>query len=111
MHIMTQIREGMHVVYSDGKDVGKIRDFQAGDESEEYGGGAITGSAHDEPVGGQLDALSAADLPRHEMERLNRIGWVKVHKGLFTGDRFLSVEELDRVEDDKVWLKPGITLK
>ena len=111
MNIMTQIREGMHVVYSDGKDVGKIRDFQAGDETDELGGGAVTGSAPDEPVGGGLDALSGADLPRHEVERLNRIGWVKIHKGLFSGDRFLSVEELDRVEDDKVWLKPVITLK
>ena len=102
MDIMTQIREGMHVVDSDGKDVGKIREFQAGDGTDEFAVGT------DEPLAG---ALEDADLPRHEAQRLSRLGWVKVHKGLFTGDRFLSVEELDRVQDDKVWLRPGIQLK
>jgi hypothetical protein len=101
MDIMTQVREGMHVVDSDGKDVGKIREFQAGDGTDEFAVG-------DDDLSG---ALADADIPRHEARRLSRLGWVKVHKGLFTGDRFLSVEELDRVDDDKVWLRPGISLK
>ena len=105
MDIMTQIREGMHVVDSDGKDVGKIRDFQAGDGTDEF---AVGTPGADEPLAG---ALGDADLPRHEAQRLSRLGWVKVHKGLFTGDRYLSAEELDRVDDDKVWLRQGIHLK
>jgi hypothetical protein len=108
MDIMTQIREGMHVVDSDGKDVGKIRDFQAGDGTDEFAVGSPGVLGADEPLAG---VLGDADLPRHEAERLSRLGWVKIHKGLFTGDRFLSVEELDRVDDDKVWLRPGINLK
>jgi hypothetical protein len=111
MDIMTQIREGMHVVDSDGKDVGKIRDFQAGDGTDEFAGGAAAGAGPDQPLAGPVGALLEEDLPRHEAQRLSRLGWVKVHKGLFTGDRFLSAEELDRVEDDKVWLRPGIELK
>ena len=105
MDIMTEIREGMHVVDTDGKDVGKVRDFQAGDPE------AVTvDGATDDPLvmGGPL---GDTDLPRHEAERLIRLGWVKIHKGLFTGDRFVSAEELDRVEDDKLLLRPGVHLK
>ncbi|MDQ4137808.1 MAG: hypothetical protein M3116_03030 [Actinomycetota bacterium] len=107
MDIMTQIREGMHVVDSDGKDVGKVRDFQAGDTE----GVTAGGPAPDESLVGSVGILMDADLPREEAERLSHSGWVKVHKGLFTGDRFLPADEIDRVDDDKLWLKPGITLK
>ena len=110
MDIMAQIREGMHVVDSDGKDVGKIRDFQAGDGTDEFAAGVPGGVAADDPLV-DTGPLGDADLPRHEAQRLGRLGWVKIHKGLFTGDRFLSAEELDRVDDDKVWLRPGIHLK
>ena len=109
MDIMTQIREGMHVVDSDGKDVGKVRDFQAGDAAGDATIG--TAGALDATLGGSVGVLEDADLPRHEAERLSRTGWVKIHKGLFTGDRFLSVDELDRVDDDKLWLRSGIHLK
>lgn len=107
MDIMTQIREGMHVVDSDGKDLGKVRDFQAGDTE------AVTAGVPglDESLVGSVGVLLDADVPQEEAERLSHSGWVKIHKGLFTGDRFLPADELDRVEDDKLWLKPGITLK
>ncbi len=110
MDIMTQIREGMHVVEADGKDVGKVRDFAAGDpdavtiegESRPRDDGTLVGSA---------GVLSDANVPREEAERLAHSGWVRVHKGLFTHDHFLPADELDRVEDDRVWLRPGIHLK
>ncbi|MDQ4137807.1 MAG: hypothetical protein M3116_03025 [Actinomycetota bacterium] len=110
MDIMTQIREGMHVVDADGKDVGKVSDFAAGDPQ----GVTVEGQddVRDEPrLVGSPGILADAGLPREEVERLSHSGWVKVHKGLFTGDRFLPADEIDRVDDDKLRLKPGITLK
>ena len=109
MDIMTQVREGMHVVDADGKDLGKIKDFQSGDPEAVTAGEALT--APDGAFVGSVGILMDADLPQEEAERLSRSGWVRIHKGLFTHDHFLPADEVDRIEDDKVWLRPGVHLR
>jgi len=108
MDITTEIREGMHVVDSEGKEVGRVKDFQAGDPDSLTAGVDDTA---DGVLGGSVGVLMDADVSREEAERLSHSGWVRIHKGLFSHDRFLPADELDRIDDDKLWLKPGITLK
>jgi hypothetical protein len=109
MDIMAEIREGMHVVDADGKDVGKVTEFSAGDpESVTVGEGR---RVPDGSFVGSVGILMDADLTEEEAERLSHSGWVRIHKGLFTHDRFLPADELDRIEDDRLLLKPGVHLK
>lgn len=108
MTVIEQVREGMHVVASDGKKVGKVDDLKMGDPE------AITAEGQTDPeTGGLINtgiAAFAAEsrLPHHTAERLLRIGYVKVDKpGLLTGHAYFAADELDRVEDDTLWLKAG----
>jgi hypothetical protein len=111
MAVIEQVREGMHVVASDGKKVGKVEDLKMGDPE------AVTAEGQTDPeTGGLVNtgiAAFAADskLPHHTAERLLRIGYVKVDRsGLFTGHAYVASDELDRVEDDTLWLKEGLSL-
>jgi len=104
MDIMVGVREGQHVVNSDGKDVGTLKDFQAGEPEDEV-------MEDDLSLAGSGGVLVMAELSPDEAVRLSRTGWVRIHKGRFHHDRFLSLEGLDRVDDDKLWLKPGVDLK
>lgn len=109
MAVIEQVREGMHVVASNGKKVGKVKDLKMGDP------GAVTADGQTDPeTGGLVDTGIAAfaatsKLPHHTAERLLRIGYVEVDKsGLLTGHTYFAADELDRVEDDKLWLKEGL---
>lgn len=110
MAVIEQVREGMHVVASDGKKVGKVEDLKMGDPE------AITAEGQTDPETGGLvntgiTAFAAASkLPHHTAERLLRIGYVKVDRsGLSTGHAYFASDELDRVEDDTLWLKEGLS--
>jgi hypothetical protein len=110
MDIMTQIREGMHVVDADGKNVGKVKDFQAGDTNTVTIEGE--GDLRDEPpLVGSSGILADADLSQEEQERLTHSGWVRIHKGLLARDHFVPAEALGRVEDDRLVLRPGVHFK
>lgn len=109
MAIIEQVREGMHVVASDGKKVGKVEDLKMGDPE------AVTSDGQTDPETGGLvntaiDGFAVSSkLPRHAAERLLRMGYVKVDKpGLLAGHAYFASDELDRVEDDTVWLKEGL---
>lgn len=109
MEVIEQVREGMHVVASDGKKVGKVEDLKLGDPE------AVTAEGQTDPeTGGLVNTGIAAfagtsKLPHHTAERLLRIGYVKVDKpGLLTGHAYFAADELDRVEDDTLWLKEGL---
>jgi hypothetical protein len=110
MDIMTRIREGMHVVDADGKDVGKVRDFQAGDQ-EAFTVGELNDVSRSDPLVASGGILADTDLPREEVERLSRSGWVRIHKGILTRDHFIPADEVDRVEEDRLVLRAGIHLK
>ncbi|WP_052207571.1 hypothetical protein [Sinomonas humi] len=107
MAVIEQVREGMHVVGPDGKKIGKVAELKMGDPE------AVTTEGQTAPETGGLGSLiddlaETAKLPRHIAERLLRLGYVKVDKsGLLAGDRYVAADELDRVEDDTLWLNVG----
>jgi hypothetical protein len=108
MAVIEQVREGMHVVGPDGKKIGKVEDLKMGDPE------AVTADGQTDPETGGLagnlvdDFAQISRLPRHEAERLLRLGYVKVDKaGLFGGHEYVASDELDRVEGDTLWLKEG----
>jgi sporulation protein YlmC with PRC-barrel domain len=109
MEVIEQVREGMDVLASDGRKVGKVEDLKMGDPE------AVTSDGQTDPETGGLigtlidDFAETSKLPRHTAERLLRIGYVKIDRsGLFTGHAYLGSDELDRVEGDTVWLKEGL---
>jgi len=114
MDIMTRIHRGIHVVDANGKNMGKIDDFQAGEPESVMSVGLLDSTRH-HPVGHPFvesaAVLTEADLSDEEAERLAHSGWVRIHKGPHLHPHFLPADEIDRVEDDKVWLKPGVKLK
>ena len=108
MAVIDQVREGMHVVASDGKKIGKVDDLKMGDPE------AVTSDGQTDPETGGLvntavDGFAATSrLPHHTAERLLRIGYVKVDRsGLLAGHVYFASDELDRVEGDTLWLKEG----
>jgi hypothetical protein len=108
MAIIEQVREGMHVVASDGKKIGKVEDLKMGDPE------AVTSDGQTDPdTGGLVNTVIdgfavTSKLPRHDAERLLRMGYVKVDRsGLLAGHAYFASDELDRVEGDTVWLKEG----
>ncbi|MGH1525429.1 hypothetical protein ACRAWC_15810 [Leifsonia sp. L25] len=105
MTVMEQVREGMHVVGPDGEKIGKVKDLKMGDPE------AVTADGQTDPETGGLlgtlidDFAQHARLPRHTAERLLRLGYVKIDKsGLLAGHEYVASDELDRVEDDTLWL-------
>ncbi|WP_433874521.1 hypothetical protein [Sinomonas atrocyanea] len=108
MAVIERVREGMHVVGPDGKKIGKVDDLKMGDPE------AVTADGQTDPETGGLagtlidDFAQTSRLPRHQAERLLRLGYVRVDKsGLFGGHEYVASDELDRVEGDTLWLKAG----
>jgi hypothetical protein len=106
MTVIEQVREGMHVVGPDGQKVGKVEDLKMGDPE------AVTADGQTDPeTGGLLGTLidefaESSRLPRHDAERLLRLGYVKIDRsGLLTGHEYVASDELDHIEDDTLWLK------
>lgn len=109
MTVIEQVREGMNVVASDGKKIGKVRALKMGDPE------AVTSDGQTDPETGGLvntviDGFAASsNLPRHTAERLLRIGYVQVDKaGLLAGHAYYASDELDRVEGDTLWLSVSV---
>lgn len=108
MEVIEQVREGMHVVDSNGKKVGKVEALKMGDPE------AVTADGQIDPeTGGLVNTgiaafAAASKLPHHTVERLLRLGYVKVDKpGLLAGHAYFAADELDRVEGDTLWLQVG----
>lgn len=104
MDPMQQVREGMHVVDANGKEIGKIEDFKMGDPA------VVTATgARDITEADFLDAFGKRDdLSQHLAKRLLRLGYVKIdRKGLFRHDQLVGADQLDRVDDGKLFLKAG----
>lgn len=54
------------------------------------------------------DFAEISKLPHHTAERLLRLGYVKINRSrLFAVHQYVASDELDRVEDDTLWLKAG----
>jgi len=104
MDIMVGLSEGQEVVDSDGKHVGKVRDFAAGEPEDVV-------SESDASLAGAGGTMVLSQLSTEDAYRLSRSGWVRIQKGRFTHDRFVSLDDLDRVDADKLWLKSGVHVK
>lgn len=103
MNTIESVREGMHVVDASGDRVGKVSAVSVGDpdaattEGQNFGGSSV-------PLIDEFrSALGARDLPDEQAEKLMRLGYVHVHR-TFREDLFATPEDLDRVEDDTLYL-------
>ena len=101
---MRDVREGMKVVDSDGKVIGKVEDFKMGDP-------AVTTAAGESQIAPEdfFDVYGRQDeISPHLARRLLRIGFVEIdRKGLFRHNQIVASDQLDRVDDGKLVLKPG----
>lgn len=111
MVVLEQVHEGMNVVASNGKKIGKVEALKMGDPE------AVTAEGQTNPetagiVNTGIQAFAeASKLPHHTAERLLLIGYVKVDRsGMFAGHAYFASDELDRVEGDTLWLKQGLTV-
>jgi hypothetical protein len=87
-----QVHEGMRVVDTDRDKVGTVVLVKMGDPE------AVT-------TQGQDTGLEEPHLPPPFVDRLQRIGFLKVdRKGLFTRDVYVAATEIDRVDNDTVVL-------
>lgn len=105
MDEMSKLRQGMDVVDLSGDKVGEVRSFKMGDPE------AVTTQGQEmETHTGLFDILRRAfgdgtDIPEQEHERLLRLGYVEIDaSGLFKKDFVVSAEQVDKVDDDTVYL-------
>ncbi|EYR63715.1 hypothetical protein N866_18715 [Actinotalea ferrariae CF5-4] len=85
---ITLVREGMPVVDVHGQKLGKVKDVRLGDPD------AVTGE-------GQEGVLDDDGPPASAASWLSRTGYVRIHKGLFGGDRWVSGDDVATVDDDE----------
>lgn len=113
-----QVRTGMHVVDADGEEIGTVKEVVMGDPGAEEATappetpavavvGVPAGTMGTTGVAGT--ALGAgvigSELPEVERSRLLRTGYLRISlKGLFSGHRFASGEEISEVAGDVVRL-------
>jgi sporulation protein YlmC with PRC-barrel domain len=108
MDTMLSVREGMRVVGSDGKKIGTVEDLKIGDPDAVMADGQVDPETDGIASEGIRSFAGLSGLSNHDAERLQRIGYVKVKRsGIFAGHAFLGSDELDRVEDDTLWVKSG----
>jgi hypothetical protein len=110
--LIEQVRTGMHVTDAEGTDIGTVKDVFVGDpeaatvSEPEQPGVAYAGPGAVGNLGGGIFANDLGkDLPQVERSRLLREGYVRIDlKGLFSGHRFASSEDIADVAGDVVHL-------
>ncbi|WP_150309108.1 DUF2171 domain-containing protein [Planctomonas psychrotolerans] len=106
MDTMLSVREGMRVVGSDGSKFGTVEDLKIGDPEAVTADGQVDPETDGIADDGIRSFEESSGLSHHEAERLQRIGYVKVKRGaIFGRHAYLGADELDRVEDDVLWIK------
>ena len=109
---LTLVREGMTVADWHGREVGTVRSVFIGNTGEvarDRGLGPATAPPenHNDTLLGDLLAVSGAGSARAPelRQRLRRTGFVRIDAtGLFSGDRYATLDEIARVEMDRVIL-------
>lgn len=121
--LLEQVRNGMHVRDSAGKDLGKVDDVYFGESSwaaEESGTGAVTpGAQAGGTSAGGIDRAAPANnmglpetgmgasfskLPDVEQRRLQRVGFFRIEGGLFGSDRYVAPDQIHSITGDEVQL-------
>ena len=96
------VREGMTVVDESGDEVGTVKEIRMGDPQ------AVTseGQSMEQDVGfvqRMADAFSGNDdLSDHAKERLARVGFLRVDRGLLGGDAYVAADRVVSVSGDTV---------
>ena len=112
--IMTQIYEGMSVYDGAGEKVGTVKDVYLGAVSEaqdERGLGPATvstpGQQDTSLIDGFLKAFASPQpVPEPVRQRLLRHGFIRINTaGILTSDRYAMPDQIERVSDDRVFLR------
>jgi hypothetical protein len=114
--ILGRVREGMKVVDREGNQVGDVKEVRFGDQSATAPGrGPATtegqGEIENDPSGFSDFAVGFGRKPDDEPEsdlikkQMQLSGYLRVSaSGLFSGERFVMPEHIDKVAEDEVLL-------
>lgn len=105
MNVIEQVREGMRVVGPDGDEIGTVELVTMGDPQAvtTEGQGASDSGSYVEMMGSVFE--NHPDVPRERAERLLRVGYIRIDGKGFSKDSYAASDQLDRVEDDTVYLR------
>lgn len=109
--ILTLVEEGMDVYDAEGNEIGDVDDVFFGtgrSETTVDGAARATGQPleDDTLVGAFLDVFDDDELPEVLQEKLLAHGFIRLEGGLFGEDRYILREQVGRVTEDGVYLKP-----
>ncbi|MBV9355726.1 MAG: hypothetical protein JO023_09390 [Chloroflexi bacterium] len=105
--LMARVHTGMKVFDADGKELGAVDELSMGDPQA-----ATTEGNEVRPSGGVLrdvaeavsDTREEPDAPEPLRSRLVREGYIKLKRGVFRSDIYVSGEQIGRVDGDRVTL-------
>jgi hypothetical protein len=104
---MGRIREDMDVVDQSGDKIGKVRLVKMGDPEAATAAGQTNGVEGNSIIGdlGEVVEGTEPGLPAPLAERLLREGFVRINpKGLFHHDLYASSQQVERVDEETVYL-------
>ena len=109
--VLRSVHEGMKVVDSSRKEIGRVDWVQYGnDDSETLDVEARSTEGMEEPLADTLvdnivDAFRVDDLPEEIRQRLLMQGFVRIDaEGIFAADRYVLPEQIAGVADDELML-------
>src|SRR5690349_13908762 len=95
--LLEQVHQGMRVLDSNGKDLGRVEDVYLGATSQtgaESGTGAATPGAHEQGPTGMGVAESLNEVPDVIRRRLERVGFIRICGGLLGRDRYADPDQI-----------------
>ncbi|MEQ8675171.1 MAG: hypothetical protein RLP44_20710 [Aggregatilineales bacterium] len=107
---LTNIREDMTVVDKNNDKIGKVETVYFGDEDPTKPGAETSTRNADTMKEGTwvteiAEALYGNDrMPEELRARFARYGYIKIDRGLFSGDRYAVLDSVTAVSDDTVHL-------
>jgi hypothetical protein len=115
--VLKYIHKDMTVYDSNNDNIGTVRDFYFGADSDEmkrHGAGAATAPDPALRESSLIDDIALGlfgkdDLPEEMQQRLINEGFIRIDAhGLFASDRFALADQIDRVVGENIYLNvPG----
>lgn len=98
------VREGMTVVDALGEELGTVSEVRMGDPEAVTSQGQEPEPGGDDLLGSTVQAIwSGPELPAQEIERLRRVGYLRVGRTL-AKDLYAAADEVHRVDGEMVRL-------